>query len=32
MGYRDVRANKSRVRTRITEKGTTVRVYYYMGN
>jgi len=31
MGYGDVRANKSRVHTRITEKGTTVWDYYYMG-
>ena len=32
MGYGDVRVNKSRVHTRITEKGTTVQDYYYMGN
>jgi len=36
VGYRDARANKSRVHTRIINsgsgKGTTVRDYYYMEN
>ena len=36
MGYRDVRANESRVRTRITDSGsgreTTAWDYYYMEN